>query len=527
MSSRYGGQGRKNVHAYRKGSFKAGVYGYALDAVVYQDDNGKWRYAHNDKLAPTDLVTRIHRYENKPPTGGLVEPYTVIDKQGKAHTYGVISPDAAHAGSLIFLNKAAGKLPSQADLVKDLQNPTRHQTQEIPIGDTKKKFTKILRTPEKQAALEQRDKERATRPPKTKSPEQLARKLQKEVRERQDQIIEEHRSHLPKSFGDQQDIKPTGGTKSDASPGTMPTHERAKTKLTVTPDGKMSVTLTPESPSVRHHAHEMEFERGATAKQERREELAQIRQEIKHGQQVVNLERARRNNAQSKAIREEFLLNKQKGNVPKGLTLQEYQAIHYGSPLPKGYTVSDAYIKETTRTTRLEMIKQRHQQYEAQRLKDESLYRDKVFEDAGVKKRHQPKLGETLGDERSKARRNLAGEVLRQETYTKHATWDAEHQTNPREYKKIIVTKDKATGKTYTSTQKESDQYRFGHAAHNRAINSIKSRIEKIQDADTRAILMEKLNLFEYQTPSKSAYHDILTDIKRIRSYEKRMKKKK
>ncbi len=83
MSSRYGGQGRKNVRAYRKGSFKAGIYGYALDAVVYQDANGKWRYAHNDKLAPTDLVTRIHRYENKPPDGKIPEPYTVIDKYGK------------------------------------------------------------------------------------------------------------------------------------------------------------------------------------------------------------------------------------------------------------------------------------------------------------------------------------------------------------------------------------------------------------------------------------------------------------
>lgn len=447
MSSRYGGQGRKNVHAYRKGSFKAGVYGYALDAVVYQDANGKWRYAHNDKLAPTDLVTRIHRYENKhenkPPVGGIFDS------------------TAPHAGSY-------------TDQVVE----------------------------------------------KTK----IQQKLNQQKIERQNAIIEERRAKLPKSFADQQDIKPAGNATSDASPGTMPKHERAKTKLTVTPDGKMSVTLTPESPSVRHHVHESEFDRGRSSQ---REDNKAFKQELKDTQQQVNKSRAHVSNERAKAIREEFLLNKQKGNVPKGLTLQEYQAIHYGSPLPKNYTVSDAYIKETTRTTRLEIIKTAHQRHEATRLKDESLYRDQVFKNAGVKKRHQPKLGETLGDERSKARRDLAGEVLRQDTYTRHATWDSEHQPNPREYKKIVVTRDNTTGHTHTSSHKESDQYRFGHATHNRAINSIKARIDKIEDPATRAVLLGKLNLFEHQSPFKSTYHELLTDIKRIRAYEKRSKKKK
>lgn len=463
MSSRYGGQGRKNVHAYRKGSFKAGVYGYALDAVVYQDANGKWRYGHNDKLAPTDLVTRIHRYENKPPDGKIPEPYTVIDKYGKAHTYGVISPDAAHAGSLISPDKPTGKMPSQADLVKDSQNPTRHQVQEIPIEGTKKKLTKILRTPEEQAEFDRRAEERAKRPGKPKSPEQVAKKLQQDARNRQDTIIDERQSKLPKYFGEA---------------GEKPT------------------------------------------KRERRAEQDSMRQEINKAQHEASASRSRQ-------IEKEFLAHKEAKSIPKALTLPEYLSIHYGTPLPKNYEVTPAYIQETTRTTRLEIIKTAHQRHEATRLKDESLYRDQVFKNAGVKKRHQPKLGETLGDERSKARRDLTGEVLRQETYAKHATWDAEHQPNPREYKKIVVTRDNITGHTHTSSHKESDQYRFGHAAHNRAINSIRARIDKIEDPDTRAVLMDKLNLFEHQLPFKATYHDLLTDIKRIRSYEKRSKKKK
>lgn len=411
MSSRYGGQGRKNVRAYRKGSFKAGIYGYALDAVVYQDANGKWRYAHNDKLAPTDLVTRIHRYENKPPDGKIPEPYTVIDKYGKTHTYGVISPDAAHAGSLISPDKPTGKMPSG----------------------------------------------------KPKSPEQVAKKLQQDTRNRQDTIIDERQSKLPKYFGEA---------------GEKPT------------------------------------------KRERRAEQDSMRQEINKAQHEASASRSRQ-------IEKEFLAHKEAKSIPKALTLPEYLSIHYGTPLPKNYEVTQAYIHETTRTTRLEIIKTAHQRHEATRLKDESLYRDQVFKNAGVKKRHQPKLGETLGDERSKARRDLAGEVLRQETYAKHATWDAEHQPNPREYKKIVVTRDNMTGHTHTSYHKESDQYRFGHAAHNRAINSIRARIDKIEDPDTRAVLMDKLNLFEHQSPFKATYHDLLTDIKRIRSYEKRSKKKK
>ena len=406
MSSRYGGQGRKNVHAYRKGSFKAGVYGYALDAVVYQDANGKWRYAHNDKLAPTDLVTRIHRYENK----------------------------------------------------KDSQNPTRHQVQEIPIEGTK-----ILRTPEKQAEFDRRAEERAERPGEPKSPEQVAKKLQQDVRNRQDTIINERQSKLPKYFGEA---------------GEKPT------------------------------------------KRERRAEQDSMRQEINKAQHEANASRSRQ-------IEKEFLAHKKAKSIPKDLTLPEYLSIHYGTPLPKNYEVTPAYIQETTRTTRLEIIKTAHQRHEATRLKDESLYRDQVFKNAGVKKRHQPKLGETLGDERSKARSKLAGEVLRQETYAKHATWDSEHQPNPREYKKIVITRDNTTGHTHTSSHKESDQYRFGHAAHNRAINSIKARIDKIEDSATRAVLLGKLNLFEHQSPFKSTYHELLTDIKRIRAYEKRSKKKK
>ena len=411
MSSRYGGQGRKNVHAYRKGSFKAGVYGYALDAVVYQDANGKWRYAHNDKLAPTDLVTRIHRYENK----------------------------------------------------KDSQNPTRHQVQEIPIEGTKKKLTKILRTPEEQAEFDRRAEERAKRPGKPKSPEQVAKKLQQDARNRQDTIIDERQSKLPKYFGEA---------------GEKPT------------------------------------------KRERRAEQDSMRQEINKAQHEANASRSRQ-------IEKEFLAHKKAKSIPKDLTLPEYLSIHYGTPLPKNYEVTPAYIQETTRTTRLEIIKTAHQRHEATRLKDESLYRDQVFKNAGVKKRHQPKLGETLGDERSKARSKLAGEVLRQETYAKHATWDSEHQPNPREYKKIVITRDNTTGHTHTSSHKESDQYRFGHAAHNRAINSIKARIDKIEDSATRAVLLGKLNLFEHQSPFKSTYHELLTDIKRIRAYEKRSKKKK
>lgn len=447
MSSRYGGQGRKNVHAYRKGSFKAGVYGYALDAVVYQDANGKWRYAHNDKLAPTDLITRIHRYENKPPVGGTVDS------------------TAPHAGSY-------------TDQVVE----------------------------------------------KTK----IQQKLNQQKIEQRNAIIEERRAKLPKSFGDQQDIKPAGDATSHASPGAQPQHERAKTKLTVTPDGKMSVTLTPESPSVRHHVHESEFDRGRSSQ---REDNKAFKQELKDTQQQVNKIRAHVSNERAKAIREEFLLNKQQGNVPKGLTLQEYQAIHYGSPLPKNYTVSDAYIKETTRTTRLQMIKERHQQHEAQRLKDESLYRDQVFKDAGVKKRHQPKLGETLGDERSKARSKLAEETLRQETYTRHATKDhSKQKTDPRDdYKRIVVERD---DRGYTHTRYESEDTskwdRFGKPAHDRAMDSIAKKISRIKDPADRARMSSLLNIFRGTSyHNAEGYHDLLSQINKIRSRERKPKKKK